>query len=155
MEGANVSGAIPEEGDRHIVAVRRLRGPGDARGDRNPGPDDGHGGHEADDFPRQLHRATDPANAAGLPAENLRDQRLRGHPERMGVTVASIVTHARVGWPRGHRHTHRYGLLALAGMRGAGYQAVGEELLDPVLGAADLDHAAVAFHRVRQHGPAS
>ena len=43
------------------------------------------------------------------------------------------------------RHPNTYGLLALGGVRGTGYETLTEQFQHPVLDEADLYHAPKAF----------
>ena len=145
VEGADIRRPVAENrygygtGAEHL---RRQRGP---RPDRDPRPDDGHRRQQAHGGVAEVHRPPEAAHTADLTTEDLSQYGIGCGTEGEGHAMAPVGAGDGVARLCYCRYAHTYGLLALRGVRGAGYETLAEEFEHPVFDDADLDHAPEAF----------
>ncbi len=154
MEGADVRRAVAEDRHGDVVAAEHLGGVRRPGCDRDAGADDGERRQQPHRRGAQVHRPAAATEAAHRAAGDLAEHLVRRQPERQGVTVPAV--RARDAVARSEHGCDADGdrLLALARVRRAVDQPLGEQLLGAVLEAADLEHPLEPGDPRRQRGAA-
>lgn len=144
VEGADVGGSVPEEGDRELSGPAEFRRPGGADRHREVGADDGVGAEHERVGLGEVHRAAlGPAQPRG-PLHEFGEALLRGGTPGHGVVVAAVGGEDVVVVAQGGARADGDRLVACGEMGGALDEALEEQVVGSLLGAADEGHLLVA-----------